>query len=60
VPDGAYRIAVETGSAGSAATSVPFSVIGTATGVSSTGSVTQLQLGQLSVGLSALQSLAGG
>jgi flagellar basal-body rod modification protein FlgD len=57
VPDGAYGIAVETQAGTSAPTAVPFSVIGTTTGVSTTGTTTQLQLGALSVPLSALQGI---
>ncbi len=59
VPDGAYNIAVETQSSNGANTPVPFSITGTATGISSSGTTTQLQIGALSVNLSALQSVAG-
>jgi flagellar basal-body rod modification protein FlgD len=58
VPDGAYAIAVETGTSNSTATAVPFSVIGTTTGVSNNGTTTQLQLGALNVPLSALQGVS--
>jgi flagellar basal-body rod modification protein FlgD len=57
VPDGAYGIAVETQAGNSAPTAVPFSVIGTTTGVSTSGTTTQLQLGGLNVPLSALQGI---
>jgi flagellar basal-body rod modification protein FlgD len=57
VPDGAYRVAVETEPAGGgAAVAVPFSVVGTATGISTSGSTTMLDLGQLQVPLSSLVS----
>ena len=57
VPDGAYRIAVETQATNGTANAVPFDVVGTTTGVSTTGTTTQLQLGALSVPLSALVSV---
>ena len=57
LPDGAYGLALETGT-GSAATSVPFSVAGTATGlVNATGGM-QLDIGALTVGLDKVQSIA--
>ena len=56
-PDGAYRIAVDTAATNGTATPVAYSVVGTTTGVSTSGTTTQLQLGSLSVGLSALQSV---
>jgi flagellar basal-body rod modification protein FlgD len=56
-PDGAYSIAVETAATNGTATPVTYSVVGTTTGVSTSGTTTQLQLGALSVGLSALQSV---
>ena len=57
VPDGAYNVAVETASTNGNATPMPFSVVGTATGISTSGTTTQLQLGALSVDLSALQAV---
>jgi len=56
-PDGAYGIAVDTAATNGTATPVGYSVVGTTTGVSTSGTTTQLQLGSLSVGLSALQSV---
>ena len=56
--DGAYGVALETGSAGATPTAVPFSVVGTATGLVNGASGMQLQLGTLSVGLSQVQSIA--
>jgi flagellar basal-body rod modification protein FlgD len=59
VPDGAYRVAVETEPAGGgAAVAIPFSVVGTATGVSTSGSTTMLNLGLLQVPLSAMESIS--
>jgi flagellar basal-body rod modification protein FlgD len=58
LPDGAYRVAVETQPAGGgAAVAVPFSVVGTATGISTSGSTTMLDLGLLQVPLSAMESI---
>ena len=57
MPDGAYNVAVETASTNGNATPVPFSVVGTATGISTSGTTTQLDLGALSVNLSALQAV---
>ena len=57
LPDGAYGIAVDTESSSGTATPVPFSVIGTTTGVSTSGTNTLLDLGGLSVNLSALQAI---
>jgi flagellar basal-body rod modification protein FlgD len=59
VPDGAYRIGVE-GSSGSAAPSaIPFDVVGTATGVTNTGTAgITVSLGALSVGLGSVQSVS--
>ena len=59
VPDGAYAIGVDTASATGTATAVPFSVIGTTTGVTTSGTTTMLDLGSLSVGISALQGISG-
>ena len=57
LPDGVYSAAIETGNASGGATSVPFTVTGTATGVQSLGSGVQLQLGALTVPFSAVQSV---
>lgn len=59
VPDGAYRTAVlnDTGSGG-APTALPFLVTGITTGVTTSGTSTQLQLGALSVDIGALQSVS--
>ena len=58
LPDGAYGAAVETGTSGVNATAVPFSVVGTATGLTNGTSGLQLQLGALSVGLASVQGIA--
>jgi flagellar basal-body rod modification protein FlgD len=57
LPDGAYGVAVETGASGSAASAVPFSVVGTVTGLTNSSSGMQLQLGALAVPLSNVQSV---
>ena len=56
--DGAYGIAVESGGSGGSANAVPFSVVGTATGLVNGTSGMQLELGALSVGLDKVQSIA--
>ena len=57
LPDGAYGVAIETGNATSA-TNVPFSVVGTVTGLSNGNGGLQLELGAVSVGLSQVQSIS--
>ena len=57
VADGSYGLALETGNAGST-TAVPFSVVGTATGLINGSSGLQLQIGTLSVGLDKVKSIA--
>jgi flagellar basal-body rod modification protein FlgD len=54
-PDGAYTVAVNTASG--TATSVPFTVLGTVTGVNTSGSTMQLDLGAVTVPISSLQSI---
>jgi flagellar basal-body rod modification protein FlgD len=56
-PDGAYTVTVNTAASGTSATAVPFTVIGTATGVTTSGSNVMLSLGALSVNMSALTSV---
>ena len=56
--DGAYGVAVETGTSSANASAVPFSVVGTATGLTNGPSGLQLQLGALSVGLASVQGIA--
>jgi len=57
VPDGSYRT-VATTQVGGATKDLPFNISGTATGVQKSGNALQVQLGALSVDLSAVQSVA--
>lgn len=57
VPDGSYRT-VATTQVGGATQALPFTIGGTVTGVQKSGSTLQVQLGALSVDLSAVQALA--
>jgi flagellar basal-body rod modification protein FlgD len=57
MPDGAYTVTVTGGGAGSG-TNVPFTVVGTATGVTNQNDTMNLQLGALSVPFSAVTSVA--
>jgi flagellar basal-body rod modification protein FlgD len=56
MPDGLYGVSVTTAGSGTAA-AMPFSVRGTVTGVSNSGGTVQLDLGALSVGVSALSGV---
>jgi flagellar basal-body rod modification protein FlgD len=56
-PDGAYKVAVATADTSGTVTALPFSVVGTATGVQSLSSGMQLQMGALSVDFSKVQSV---
>ncbi len=56
-PDGAYTVSVTSGTAGPSATTLPFTVVGTATGVTTQNSTVNLQLGALSVPFSAITSV---
>jgi flagellar basal-body rod modification protein FlgD len=58
LPDGAYTVQVTGGASGTAATSIPFTVIGTATGVTTQNNTVNLQLGALSVPFTAVTSVA--
>ncbi len=58
LPDGAYGVAVETGTSSANATAVPFSVVGTATALTNGASGLQVQMGALSVGLASVQGIA--
>ncbi len=58
LPDGAYGAAVETASGNAKPTSVPFSVVGTATGLINTASGLQLEMGSVSVPLAKVQSIS--
>jgi flagellar basal-body rod modification protein FlgD len=57
MPDGAYGIALETGTSGSNASPLAFSVVGTATGLQNTSSGMVLDLGALQVPLSSVKSM---
>ncbi len=59
MPDGAYRVSVQAASGNGVATALPFSVVGTATGVATANGTTTLDLGALSVPLSAVESISG-
>ena len=59
-PDGTYNVAVVGSTAGGGTTALPFSVLGTVTGVQSTGSTVNLNLGGLTVPISSLGSVANG
>ncbi len=56
-PDGAYKIAVVGAPAGNAAAALPFTVTGTATGVTNANGAVSLDLGALQVGFGNVQSL---
>jgi flagellar basal-body rod modification protein FlgD len=58
LPDGAYNVTVTSATAGAAATSVPFTVVGTATGVTTQNNTVNLQLGALSVPFTSVTSVA--
>jgi len=57
VPDGSYQVVVTAANSSGATTTLPTSVIGTATGVLSQSSGIQLELGALSVNFSQVQSV---
>ena len=60
VPDGAYTVTVTSGAPGVAATALPFTVVGTATGVTSANNTVNLQLGALSIPFSNVVSVGSG
>jgi flagellar basal-body rod modification protein FlgD len=57
LPDGAYTVTVTNAVPGAAAAALPFTVVGTATGVTSANNVVNLQLGALSVPFSNVVSV---
>jgi flagellar basal-body rod modification protein FlgD len=57
MPDGAYSVSVTSGINSASATSLPFTVVGTATGVSTQNNNVDLQLGALTVPFSAITSV---
>jgi len=58
LPDGAYTVTVTGGPVGTSPTAVPFTVVGTATGVTPHNDTVNLQLGALSVPFSSVTSVA--
>ncbi len=58
VPDGAYTVSVTAADANGNATALPFTVSGTATGVTESGSSVQLQLGSLPVDFANIRSVS--
>jgi len=57
LPDGTYKVAVAGADATGIVAALPFSVVGTATGVQSQSNGVQLQIGALSVDFSKVQSV---
>jgi flagellar basal-body rod modification protein FlgD len=57
LPDGAYTVQITGGASGAAATSIPFTVLGTATGVTTQNNTVNLQLGALSVPFTSVTSV---
>ena len=57
LPDGSYRVAVAGANADGTASALPFSVVGTATGVRNQSNNVQLQMGALSIDFSKVQSV---
>jgi flagellar basal-body rod modification protein FlgD len=57
LPDGAYKVAVASADAQGTTTALPFTVVGTATGVQTEGSTVKLSLGTLAVDFSAIRSI---
>jgi flagellar basal-body rod modification protein FlgD len=60
LPDGAYTVTVTGGAPGAPATALPFTVMGTATGVTTQNNTVNLQLGALSVPFTAVTSVGNG
>jgi len=58
LPDGAYTVAVTSGATKASVSALPFTVVGTATGVTTQNNGVNLQLGTLSVPFSAVASVA--
>lgn len=57
LPDGSYGVAISGTNAAGATAAVPFSVIGTTTGVTNANGVVSIQLGAVSVPFSSVQSV---
>jgi flagellar basal-body rod modification protein FlgD len=60
LPDGAYNVAISGTGAGGTTAAVPFTVTGTATGVTNSAGAVTLQVGGVSVDFSKIQSVAAG
>jgi flagellar basal-body rod modification protein FlgD len=58
MPDGAYTLAVTGGPVGTSPKAVPFTVVGTATGVNNQNNTVSLQLGAVSVPFSSVTSVS--
>ena len=59
VPDGLYTMVATGSNVGGGTSNLPFTVTGTATGVVSSGTTVNLQLGALTVPFSAITAVAG-
>jgi flagellar basal-body rod modification protein FlgD len=59
MPDGTYSVNVETANANGVATAIPFTVQGTVTGVSNSGSTVNLEMGTTTVPLNSVQQVGG-
>jgi flagellar basal-body rod modification protein FlgD len=57
VPDGSYKVVVSGGNTDGTTSALPFTVSGKATGVLSQSNTVQLQIGALTVGFDAVQSV---
>ena len=58
MPDDAYSVAVMGGTVGTTPTAIPFTVTGPATGVTTQNNTQQVQIGPLTIPVSAIQSVA--
>ena len=58
MPDGAYKVTVTSNGTNGTSTAIPFTVLGTATGVASGTNAVQLQLGAVTVGFDAVKSVS--
>ena len=58
-PDGAYTVTMHGGAAGGTPSAIPFTVTGTASGVIVQNNIEQVQLGQLTLPVSAIKSIGG-
>jgi flagellar basal-body rod modification protein FlgD len=58
-PDGSYTVTMNGGAAGGTPSAIPFTVTGTASGVIVQNNIEQVQLGQLTLPVSAIRSVGG-